>query len=263
MTPSDASILVSDPARCPIEVQLAAGSGLPMKVLLEGRPVIITLDGPAGTGKSSVARTLAARLGLDFLDTGAMYRAATAIAIDRGIPITDEAAVVREVVGADLVFDWKVDPPRILAFGVPIDHRTRDKDVTALVSPVAANAGLRRAMVAKQRHFGTLHPRLVSEGRDQGSVVFPNADVKFYMDASHEVRAQRRFDQLTRAGMSADFGQLLREIEERDRRDSSRADGPLICPTDAVRVDTSLMSFEQVVRRLEDEVRHRLVSRGH
>ncbi|MEK6703033.1 MAG: (d)CMP kinase [Planctomycetota bacterium] len=233
-----------------------------MKVLLEGRPVIITLDGPAGTGKSSVARTLAARLGLDFLDTGAMYRAATAIAIDRGIPITDEAAVVREVVAADLVFDWKVDPPRILAFGVPIDHRTRDRDVTALVSPVAAIAPLRREMVAKQRHFGAQHPRLVSEGRDQGSVVFPNADVKFYMDASPEVRAQRRFDQLTQAGLSADYGQLLREIEDRDRRDSSRADGPLICPTDAVRVDTSNLRFDQVVQTLEDEVRRRVVAKG-
>jgi cytidylate kinase len=155
-------------------------------------PVVITIDGPAGTGKSSVARALARRLGLDFLDTGAMYRAAAAISIDRGIPMTETARLVETVKQADLHFDWSKDPPEILAWGKPLNARIRDADVTAIVSPVAGIAALRQHMVAKQRIMAKQHPRLVSEGRDQGSVVFPDASVKFYLDASAAVRAARR-----------------------------------------------------------------------
>src|SRR5207237_112590 len=107
------------------------------------QPVIITIDGPAGTGKSSVARALARRLGLDFLDTGAMYRAAAAIALDRGIPITDTARLLEMVKQADLHFDWTKDPPEILAWGSPMNKRIRDPDVTAIVSPVAGVGALR------------------------------------------------------------------------------------------------------------------------
>src|SRR5262245_39158925 len=115
------------------------------------RPIIVTIDGPAGTGKSSVARTLAKRLGLDFLDTGAMYRAAAAIAIDRGLAPGDAAGIVRTVASADLQFDWADDPPRILAWGRPIeDQRLRAEDVTDIVSQIASIPELRRHMVAKQ-----------------------------------------------------------------------------------------------------------------
>ncbi|MCG3125006.1 MAG: Cytidylate kinase [Phycisphaerales bacterium] len=222
------------------------------------RPIIITIDGPAGTGKSTVARQLAGRLGLDFLDTGAMYRAAAAIALDRGLDLSDPAALIAAVQDADLRFDWSQDPPSLLAWNRPIDQRLRDADVTSVVSPIAGIAALRRLMVEKQRQIGAEHRRLVSEGRDQGSVVFPDASVKFYLDASPEVRAFRRAQQLRRSGMEYDAEQVLEEIVARDRSDSTRPDGPLVCPSDALRVDTSSIPFEGVVDELERLVRARV-----
>ncbi len=222
------------------------------------RPIIITIDGPAGTGKSSVARQLAARLGLDFLDTGAMYRAAAAIAIDRGLDPHDSAALVRAVADADLHFDWSSDPPSLMAWGQSIDHRLRDADVTNIVSPIASIPALRKLMVEKQRQIGAEHRRLVTEGRDQGSVVFPDAPVKFYLDASPHVRAVRRVQQLRAAGQSPDAELVLAEIMARDTSDSSRSDGPLVCPSDAIRVDTSTIPFEQVVDELDRLVRARI-----
>ncbi len=218
------------------------------------QPVIVAIDGPAGTGKSSVAQQLAHRLGLDFLDTGAMYRAAAAIMIDKGLCPDDAQRLVDEVVAADLHFDWTADPPTILAWMQPIDHRIRDEDVTGVVSRVAGIGLLRRHMVAKQRIIARQHPRLVTEGRDQGSVVFPQADAKFYLDARPEVRAARRADQLREAGHEVDEPALLREIIERDRSDASRSDGPLIRPDDAELVDTSDLSFDEVVDHLYQRV---------
>lgn len=226
------------------------------------RPIIIAIDGPAGTGKSSVARALACRLGLDFLDTGAMYRAATAIMIDRKLTVADAEKLVALVMTADLHFDWTTDPPTILAWDTPIDHRIRDADVTDLVSPVSAIKSLREHMVLKQRIIGHQHPRLVTEGRDQGSVVFPHADAKFFLWATSDVRAERRADQLRRMGLAdVNVDKLRRDIEARDEHDSTRAVGPLVCAPDAIRIDTSGMSFDEVVSRLDREVRTRML--GH
>lgn len=223
-------------------------------------PIIITIDGPAGTGKSTVARTLAHRLGLDFLDTGAMYRAAAAIMLDHDIPLDEPGELVSKVIGADLHFDWTTDPPLILAWDAPIDHRIRDEDVTAVVSDVAAIGELRRHMVRKQQIIAAQHPRLVSEGRDQGSVVFPGAAVKFYLDADPSVRAKRRACQLREEGHDVDEAAMLERIRRRDEIDSTRDDGPLICPEDAVRVDTSGLCVEGVIDELERVVRARVAA---
>lgn len=221
-------------------------------------PVIITIDGPAGTGKSTVARLLAKRLGLDFLDTGAMYRAAAAIMLDQKIEPDETGELVSVVMGADLHFDWTTDPPAILAWDDPMDHRIREPDVTAAVSRVAAIADLRQHMVRKQRVIAAQHPRLVTEGRDQGSVVFPEAEVKFYLDADAGIRARRRAEQLREAGVEIDVETLKAQILERDRKDSSRMEGPLICPRDALRIDTSGLDLQSVVALLERHVRSKI-----
>lgn len=216
--------------------------------------LVITVDGPAGTGKSSVSRQLATTLGLSFLDTGAMYRAATAIAIDAGLTGDDGIAeanherIAELVRNADLRFDWSHDPPILLAHGEPIDDtRLRSHEVSAMVSKVSAIAQVREVLVEKQRRIGEAHPRLVSEGRDQGSVVFYNAEIKVYLDASPRIRAQRRAAQL---GSDANLDEIEAQIMERDRIDSTRAVGPMVCPPDAHRVMTDNTSQEEVVAKL-------------
>lgn len=225
--------------------------------------VIITIDGPAGTGKSSIARRLAAALSLHFLDTGAMYRAAAALALREHIPDTDEQRLADLVRRADIRFDWSEDPPSVLGFGEPLSHRLRDPDVGERVSPLSAVPAVRRVLVERQRAIARAHPRLVSEGRDQGSVVFPDAAVKFYLDADAAERARRRVDQIEReTGRALDPEErdaVLRDIVARDRRDSTRADGPLVCPDDAVVIDTTHLTFDQVLDRLVREVRERVV----
>ena len=215
---------------------------------------IITIDGPAGAGKSTVARRLAKQLGLDFLDTGAMYRGVAASAIDRNIPTTDTQAVAQLAETLAITFDWNHDPPTLHVDGIDLTHRLRDPDVTAAVSDIAGNRAVRRVLVKAQRWIAHHHPRLVTEGRDQGSIVFPNAAVKFYLDASPQVRAKRRADQLREAGRTADEAKILHQIITRDNRDFTREDGPLVCPEDAQRIDSSPMTLDQAVQHLADLV---------
>ncbi len=223
--------------------------------------LIITIDGPAGTGKSSVGRALANRIGLEFLDTGAMYRAATALALDQGVDITDGPAVARLAADADLHFVWAADPPTLLAHQKPYVTRLRDSDVTSAVSAVASLREVRDVLARKQMLIGRQHPRLVSEGRDQGSVVFPDADVKIYLDASARVRAARRVAQLAEMGVQVNLDDIEREQIARDDADANRPVGPLVCPADAVRVDTSRIEFDDVVDELERVVRTQLAAR--
>lgn len=218
-------------------------------------PLIVTIDGPAGTGKSSVSRRLARRLGMEFLDTGAMYRAATALAIDRHLPPDDEDAIAGLALRAEIHFDWRADPPELIAFGMAYTDRLRDDDVNRLVSPVSGLPKLREVLVRRQRLIGSQHPLLVTEGRDQGSVVFPDAGIKFYLDASPRVRAVRRARQTFESPTTAQIDAIEAEIAQRDHLDTTRAVGPLVCPDGAERIDTSAESLDGVVDALERRVR--------
>jgi len=220
------------------------------------RRLIVTLDGPAGSGKSTLARDLAARLGLEFLDTGAMYRGLTARCLDRGIDPAEEPFYVVELArNQPPTFDFAHDPPRLKIGDVDVTHRLRDADVSNAVSDVAALTAVRSVMVEAQKQIGVDHPRLVTEGRAQGSVVFPDADVKFFLKASVAVRAQRRHRQLTDAGRAISLASGRENIVARDEKDSKRKDGPLICPPDAQTIDTSDLKIPEVLDLLEHRVR--------
>lgn len=222
--------------------------------------MIITIDGPAGTGKSTVASMLAQRLGLECLDTGAMYRGAALMAIELEIDPSDGDALAHAVREADLNFDWSQSPPRLRFHDRDVSRRIRDLDVSEVVSIVAAQPPLRRVLVNQQRSIASRHRRLVSEGRDQGSVVFPDAPVRFFFVADDEVRAERRVAQLAEAGKPVDRGRVLSDIRQRDSLDSSRAEAPLVCPQGALVIDTSHRSATEVVDELERIVRNRLGS---
>lgn len=223
---------------------------------------VITIDGPAGAGKTSTARALADRLGVAFLDTGAMYRGLAVAVLDRGIDPDDAAAVSAVASEVQLDFDWSAQPPTLLLDGKPMGGRLRDPDVTRASSQVAVDGRVRQHLVRAQQRMGRERPGLVTEGRDQGSVVFPDATVKFYLDATPEIRADRRIQQWLGEGRSVDESKVLGEIRQRDHRDSTRADGPLTCAGDAVRIDTSGVPIDQVIETMHDHVMRALSGVG-
>ena len=164
------------------------------------RRLVVTIDGAAGTGKSSVAQELARRLGIDCLDTGAMYRAVAVLSVENEIEPTDGPQLARAIQELQIDFDWNQSPPTILLGGKDVSERIRELDISGVVSIVAKQAEVRDVLVAQQQHIGAVHPLLVTEGRDQGSVVFPDAQVQFFLTASVDERTRRRVKQLREAG---------------------------------------------------------------
>lgn len=202
---------------------------------------VIAIDGPAGAGKSTIAKALAARLGLEYLDTGAMYRAVTFAAMRRGLDLRDDAAVAalaREV-------QLEVSEAGVTVDGVDATDAIRSTEVTAAVSIVAANSGVRAELRARQRTWAEVRGGGVIEGRDIGSVVFPDSELKLYLTASPRVRAERRVAQ---AG--GDVDEIERAIAERDRLDSTRADSPLTEAAGATLVDTTGLAVDAVLDRI-------------
>jgi len=225
--------------------------------------LIVTIDGPAGTGKSAVAGMLASRLGLACLDTGAMYRCVALLAIRADVAGEDAEGLLALINAHTIDFDWNQRPPRILLDGVDVEQEIRSPEVGNVVSIVAAVPEVRVAMVASQRQMAASHGRLVSEGRDQGSVVFPDADVRFYLTAEPEIRAARRVRQMQQGGRSVSESLIRREIDRRDAIDSSRSMGPLTRPEGAIEIDTSAHSLEAVVDLLEAAVRSHIADSAH
>lgn len=217
--------------------------------------MIVTIDGPAGAGKSTIARALARRLGFRFLDTGAMYRAVAWAALDRGHDwgqpeqLVELAASLRMDVDEDLV---KVD-------GREVTREIRTPQVTAVTHYAANNPGVRAILVEQQREMAG-GDNLVTEGRDQGTVVFPHAECKIYLTASPEERARRRTQELVARGQQASVEEVLRDQNLRDASDASRSVGPMVAASDAVEVVTDGLSPDEVLDRLEALVREKMPS---
>lgn len=209
--------------------------------------MIITIDGPAGTGKSTVAQAVAQRLGFDFLDTGAMYRALGLEALRREARLDDARELAFIARHATIEFDWNRRPPIVLLKGEPVGHLLRGAEATRAASFIAVVPEIRDILVREQQRIGRLRPDLVTEGRDQGTVVFPDAELKFYLDASAIERARRRVAQLRSRGEIVDFQEILGQIEERDTRDKSRKVAPLAPAADAQMVDTTTLTQEAVI----------------
>ena len=212
--------------------------------------MIITIDGPAGTGKSTVARAVAEALHFDFLDTGAMYRAVGLEAVRRRANLEDQRELSFIARHAKIEFDWSKRPPTLLLNGEPVGHLLRGGEATRAASYVATVPSIREILVRQQQQIGRDRPDLVTEGRDQGSVVFPHAELKFFLDASPAERARRRVAQLRHRGEIVDYNDILNGILDRDHRDSSRLHGPLVVPVDAETIDTTRLSEAQVIERI-------------
>ena len=208
--------------------------------------MVITIDGPAGAGKSTVARGLARRLGFEFLDTGAMYRAVAWACLQWQIDLSDESAVVS--VAASIHLD--VTENSISCDDEDVTTAIRSTEVSRGASIVAAIPGVRTELVRLQRSAAAGR-RIVTEGRDQGSVVFPDAECKFFITASPECRAERRLQELTERGQESDLQSVLSEIIARDERDRTREIAPLIEPENAVTVDSSILTADEVIASLE------------
>jgi cytidylate kinase len=203
--------------------------------------ILIAIDGPAGAGKSTVGKAVARRLGLEYLDTGAMYRAVAFAALRRGIPVTDDAAVA-DLAGA---LELAVSEDGVVVDGVDATADIRSREVTEAVSAVAANTPVREELRARQRQWADARGGGVIEGRDIGTVVFPDATLKLFVTASPRVRAERRV-----AELGGDVDDVAASIAERDRRDMSRADGPLRAADGAAVVDTTGLTIDEVVERI-------------
>src|ERR1700720_2426665 len=209
--------------------------------------LIVAIDGPVGSGKSTVARRVAELLGYTHLDSGAMYRGVAWKALRDGVPLDspEQLAALAEAVGIDLVpRDGKL---RVILDGEDITDSIRTPEVSDAASVVAVVPGVRHPMVAEQRRAGA-QGGIVMEGRDIGSVVFPQADLKIFLDASPEVRASRRQRELEEKGESLEFARVLEEVHERDRRDREREMSPLVRAADAVTVDNTAMDAEETAR---------------
>jgi CMP/dCMP kinase len=222
----------------------------------QNSPLVVAIDGPAGAGKSTVAARIAARYGLLNLETGAMYRAFALKAIQTDSDLDDGEELGRLAERTRIRLLPAALGNRVFLDDVEVTKRIREPDVTAAASRVSVHPGIRQWMVAMQRLLGASNG-IVMEGRDIGTTVFPNAQIKIFLDAAAEVRGQRRYQQ-NGPGAAQQPESVLQQLRERDRRDRTRAESPLEAAPDAVIIDSTHLSLEEVVARVEEIINQRL-----
>ncbi len=219
---------------------------------------VITIDGPGGSGKGTIAHLVAHELKWHLLDSGALYRLLALAAVKHGVDLDNEAAL--EVLAGHLDVQFRAGEPDtmpdIILEGEEVTHDIRNEEVGAHASRVAAFPAVRQALLSRQRAFRE-PPGLVADGRDMGTVVFPDAELKVYLNASAEERARRRYEQLKEKGLDVSLAGLLEEIQARDDRDMNRPVAPLRPADDAVQVDSTALSIEEVLQTVIDEARRR------
>jgi CMP/dCMP kinase len=219
--------------------------------------MIIAIDGPSGAGKSTLGRLLARELGLLYIDTGAMYRAAALAVSESGVSTADEPAVARVVRDSDINLAGDPDSLQVMLGGRDVSREIRTEEVSHTASVISAIPEVRRTLVARQRELGERAGGVVLDGRDIGTVVFPGADVKFFLTAAPEERAHRRYEEDRMKERDATFEETLAEINTRDRRDTTREDSPLAAAPEAVLIDSTELSIEGVFERMLEVIRGR------
>ena len=226
------------------------------------RPFIVAIDGPSGAGKSTVSKLLARRLGLSFVDTGALYRTVALSARREGIATGDDARLRGLLGRIRISFQTVGEENRVFLDGGDVSAEIRTPEISLLASAVSARPVVREGLLGLQRRLALEAPvGAVLEGRDIGTVVFPDADLKFFLEASPEVRARRRYEELFQKGSDSTLDAVLADQTKRDRDDASRAVAPLRAAEDAVRVDSSGVPLSEVVQRLERTIRERMDAR--
>lgn len=210
----------------------------------------IAIDGPASAGKSTVAKILAKKLGYVYCDTGAMYRALTYMALMNKVSLADEKRLVSLLDEMTISFRQETDGQRVLVNHQDVTDEIREANVSQNVSEVSAHSGVREALVRQQQEIAA-QSDIVMDGRDIGTIVLPNAPVKIFLIASVAERAQRRYEENKAKGMTVELEQIKKEIEERDYKDTTRKVSPLVKAEDAIELDTTGLSIEQVVEKIE------------